>query len=225
MAFGAFVQSSGWAGFNSGTSINRSLTGVTAGDILFFAVPYGSTQVGTWTVSDSVNNWHIAQNDTSGFGYGLVAYALNVASGSVTVTASVSGSSGGGGANLNANLLEYSATSTAIVDTSIDSNGASYPPGTLPSITTAQANELVCVLGADGSTMAIGSPFTVRNSTNYVNAADDVLSTSISQSISLTGASGNAWSVMAIAFAASSPVLTGYSIEDYGQLTTFGTRW
>jgi hypothetical protein len=174
MSFGDFVQSSGWSGFSSGTSINRSLTGVTAHNILVFIVTYGSAGTGVWTISDGTNAWKIAVVSQTN-GQQLIAYLLDAPAGNYTVTGSTSGSA----SNLDAILLEYSASAAAVFDCGAFGcqNSAISSPGVSGSIWLSSAGELVIAGISDGSGSSVGSPFTQRGNDSYTAVGDHVEST------------------------------------------------
>jgi hypothetical protein len=203
MAFGGYVQDSGHSGYNPGTSVNRSLIGVTAGNILVMSVSFQAPGDGTWTFSDGVNTWNTGPKVAAN-GFQVIGYALNVASGNVTVTASTTGSS----AQIDAILVEYSGTTTAVFDSQNTNNGSGAGTTTSIALTTAQNNELVVVGGNDGNPTTFDAPMSTRgNPTNpgFTNTADNVYATAGAQNITGTRTSGSGWGLVVLSFAAASP--------------------
>ena len=218
MATNGYVQSSGFGAFTTATTCAQTITVTNSGDLLYFALTFGSGVGGTWSISDSRNGSWPSPVVSVTNGYGLAGYHVNVASGSTTVTATVTG---GSASAVSCDLIEYTGYTT--FDKSATANGASGAASV--AISTAVASELVVVDYVDGADVTTSAPLTQRNNqSSYIVDGDDVAASSGSNTFTGSNAASGFF-ITALAFEASAGSCTTPTLTLMGVGTCITEKW
>lgn len=158
----ALVQETTVAEVGAGTTVTRTLTGVTSGSLLTFLLGSQFAEVPTSVVDDVNGAW--AAHDVQGMdgGTNIRIYRFpNSASGTITITATYTSIS----ANIHASAQEWSGMATS---SPLDQSSASSTSGVTShdcgSITTTTATVIICAAEFNsGETMTPGAGFSALN--------------------------------------------------------------